>query len=63
MGLQFIIYFYFFVIDFGEPEIDFGDSNEVDITCITLEDSGDVARALEEATNQNAEPMDGVWNV
>ncbi|XP_064397823.1 CDK5 regulatory subunit-associated protein 3-like [Halichondria panicea] len=45
-------------IDFGEPEIDFGDSNEVDITCITLEDSGDVARALEEATNQNAEPMD-----
>ncbi len=63
MGLQFITIFYFFIIDFGEPEIDFGDSNEVDITCITLEDSGDVARALEEATNQNAEPMDGVWNV
>ncbi len=35
----------------------------MDITCITLEDSGDVGRALEEATNQNAEPMDGVLNV
>ena len=63
MDCNLLLIFIFFVIDFGEPEIDFGDSNEVDITCITLEDSGDVARALEEATNQNAEPMDGVWNV
>ncbi len=49
--------------DFGEPEIDFGDSNEVDITCITLEDSGDVGRALEETANQIAESVDGVLNI
>lgn len=46
--------------DFGESEIDFGGSNGVDISCITLEDSGDVGVTSEETTNQNVEPMDGM---
>ena len=45
---------------FGESEIDFGDSADVDLSCITLEDSGDVGVASTETTNQNVETIDGM---